>query len=132
MRVLVDTSVWSLAFRRGGPADHPAVKQLSGLLDAGEDLFLTGLVLQEILQAFRGEAVATEVAARLESFPLLPVEPETCIAAALLFRRCRERGVAASTVDCHIAASAIVDDCGLLTTDRDFQRMAQMSPLKLI
>lgn len=132
MRVLVDTSVWSLALRRGGPAEHPAVERLSGLLDSGEDLFLTGLILQEILQAFRSEEVAMQVAKHLEPFPLLPMEPENCSAAARLYRQCREKGLGASTIDCHIAASAITHDCRLLTTDRDFDRMAGISPLVLM
>ena len=55
MRVLVDTSVWSLALRKKGPTDHPSVRALSSLLLAGEDVFLVGLVLQEVLQAFRSE-----------------------------------------------------------------------------
>jgi len=45
MRVLVDTSVWSLALRKKGPVDHPAVRALSSLLLAGEDVFLVGVVL---------------------------------------------------------------------------------------
>lgn len=131
MRVLVDTSVWSLALRRRGPAEHPAVERLSGFLDAGEDLFLTGLILQEILQAFRSEKVADTVAERLEPFPLLLIEAETCRTAARLYRQCREQGLGASTIDCHIAASSITNDCQLLTTDRDFERMASISPLQL-
>jgi len=131
VRVLVDTSVWSLALRRGGPADHPAAARLQDLLESGDDLFLTGLVLQEILQAFRSEEVASRVAEYLESFPLLPIEPDTCLAAARFYRRCREQGVGASTIDCHIAASAMANDCRLLTSDRDFERMAEVSPLEL-
>ena len=132
MRVLVDTSVWSLALRRGGPADHPAIEKLSALLDSGDDLFLTGVILQEILQAFRSEEVAAQVAASLEPFPLLAGDPPTVRSAARLFRRCRDKGLGASTIDCHIAASAIENGCQLLTTDRDFQRMVRVSPLQLV
>jgi hypothetical protein len=39
LRVLVDTSVWSLALRKQGPADHPAVEKLTQLLRNGEDVF---------------------------------------------------------------------------------------------
>lgn len=131
MRVLVDTSVWSLVLRRGGPADHPAVARLLDLLESGDDLFLTGMVLQEILQAFRSEVMASQVAEHLEPFPMLPIEPDTCLAAASLYRRCREKGLGASTIDCHIAASAMANDCQLLTTDRDFERLARICPLEL-
>ena len=131
MRILVDTSVWSLVLRRGGPADHPAAARLQELLESGDDLFLTALILQEILQAFRSEETASEMADYFEPFPLLPLEPELCRAAARLFRRCRDQGVGASTIDCHIAASAIENDCHLLTTDRDFERMSEVSQLEL-
>lgn len=124
--------MWSLALRRDGPADHPAVARLLDLLESGDDLFLTGLALQEILQAFRSEAVASRVAEYLEPFPLLPIELDTSLAAARLYRRCREKGLGASTIDCHIAASALVNDCQLLTTDRDFERMARICPLELV
>lgn len=131
MRVLVDTSVWSLALRRGGPADHPAVARLRDLLEFGDDLFLAGLVLQEILQAFRSETAASQVAEYLEPFPLLPFDSDTSLAAARLYRRCLGKGLGASTIDCHIAASAIENDCQLLTTDRDFERLARICPLEL-
>ncbi len=131
MRILVDTSVWSLALRRGGPAEHPAVRKLHRYLDTGEDLFLTALILQEILQAFRSEKVASQIADYFEPFPLLPVESSLCRVAARLYRQCRDHGLGASTIDCHIAASAIENDCQLLTTDRDFERMSQVCPIEL-
>lgn len=131
MRVLVDTSVWSLALRRGGPAEDPAVVRLQEFLDSGEDLFLSSLILQEILQAFRSEAMASRVASHLEPFPLLPAVAEISLAAASLYKLCKEKGLGASTIDCHIAASAIENGCQLLTTDRDFAQMTTVSPLRL-
>ena len=131
MRVLVDTSVWSLSLRKGGPADHPAVEKLSGMLDAGEDLFLTGSILQEILQAFRQDRSFRSVVRHLEPFPLLEMERSGFIAAARLHRKCAAKGVAASTLDCQIAAAAIRHDCLLLAADRDFERIARISDLKL-
>ena len=62
MNVLVDTSVWSLLFRKTGPADHPGVRKLVKLLEAEGDVALTGVILQEILQAFRSPTVASLLA----------------------------------------------------------------------
>jgi len=42
MRVLVDTSVWSLSLRKHGPSHHPTVEKLTTLLQADEDVVLTG------------------------------------------------------------------------------------------
>ena len=131
MRVLVDTSVWSLALRKKGPADHPSVRALSSLLLAGEDVFLVGVVLQEVLQAFRSEKPFQTIAMHLEPFTLLPLERSDFVAAASLHRRCAAKGLTTSTVDCQIATAAMRHNCRLLSADDDFKRIAQVSDLKL-
>ena len=131
MRALVDTSVWSLSLRKKGPVDHPAVEKLVSLLQEGEDVFLTGLILQEVLQAFRSEASFRTLARHLEPFPLLELERRDFIVAASLHRKCAARGVSVSTVDCHIATTAIRYGCLLLSADRGFERIARFSELKL-
>ena len=131
MRVLVDTSVWSLALRKDGPAGHPAVVKLADYLRSDEDVFLTGLILQEILQAFRSEASFRQVARHLEPFPLLATGRPEAVAAATLHRICAAKGVTASTADCQIATAAIRHECLLLTADRDFERIAKWSALRL-
>ena len=132
MRVLIDTSVWSLAFRRGGPADHPTVSTLTSLLESDDDVFLTGIVLQEVLQAFRTDAAFRTMVDRLRPFPLLGLDRSDRIRAATLHRRCAASGIAASTADCEIATAAIRHDCRLLTADRDFERIARVSDLRLV
>jgi hypothetical protein len=131
VRVLVDTSVWSLLFRRAGPAEDPSVRQLTALLDAEEDVVLIGVILQEILQAFRSPAVAQRVEARLRALPLLELERRNFVDAAALKRRCASKGITASTVDCQIAQAAIAHSCILLTADRDFLGIASQSALRL-
>ncbi|HJU17180.1 MAG TPA: PIN domain-containing protein [Stellaceae bacterium] len=54
MSLFVDTSVWSLAFRRDAPALANEVRELVRAIKAGEELITTGLVLQELLQGFSG------------------------------------------------------------------------------
>ena len=130
-KVLVDTSVWSLALRKKGPSTHLAVEKLASLLREDEDVVLTGLILQEILQAFRSESPFRRVARYLEPFPLLELDRRDFIAAASLHRECAATGVSVSTADCQIAAAAIRHDCLLLSADKDFERIARLSPLKL-
>ena len=132
MRVLVDTSVWSLALRKKGPTEHSTVEKLASLLEADEDVVLTGVILQEILQAFRADSSFARVARHLEPFPLLDMGRREFVAAASLHRACASTGVSASTADCQIAAAAIRHDCLLLTADRDFDRIARVSSLKLV
>ena len=97
MRVLVDTCVWSLALRRQGPVDHPAVRAFSALLEKGEEVVIIGVILQEILQAFRADATFRKMVRHLEGFPLLPVGRDGHVAAARLHRACAASGVTAAT-----------------------------------
>ncbi len=131
MRTLVDTSVWSLSLRKKRPAEHPTVKKLMSLLRADEDVFLTGLILQEILQAFRSDSSFRRVARHLEPFPLLELERIDFVAAASLHRKCAARGVSVSTADCQMATAAIRHECLLLSADKDFERISRFSKLKL-
>jgi predicted nucleic acid-binding protein len=131
-RVLVDTSVWSLALRKKGAADHPAVARLASLLRADEDVFVTGLILQEVLQAFRSETSFRTIVKHFEPFPLLELERADYVYAAGLHRRCAAKGVSASTADCQIASAAVRHRCGLLTADRDFERIARLTDLDLV
>ena len=50
MTLFVDTSVWSLAFRRDTVPEVPEVKRLREALVGGESVYTTGTVLQELLQ----------------------------------------------------------------------------------
>lgn len=132
MRILVDTSVWSLALRRGGPAAHPAVGRLRALIRAGEDVALPGIVLQEVLQAFREEDAFRRVARSFEPFEVVEPQRQTHIEAARIHRRAAAKGVAATTTDCLIAATAVRHGDALLTTDRDFERLARVCDLQLL
>lgn len=132
MRVLVDTSVWSLSLRKKSPSGHPAVNKLTNLLESGEETFLTGLILQEILQAFKTDAAFSKIRRYLEPFPILEMHRDDYIASARLYRICASKGIVTSTADCQIAAAAIRNGCNLLTTDVDFRRIARVSDLKLM
>jgi len=124
--------VWSLALRkRAGDSEPVAVVRLRRLIDRG-DVVLSGLVLQEVLQGFKLEAHFRKAREVLAAFPLLQPDRGHYVAAAALRRACAARGVAASTADCQIAASAIGHRCALLTTDSDFERIAEHAPLRLV
>jgi len=104
---------------------------LAELLRRGEDVVLTGGILQEILQAFRSESTFRRVAQYFEPFALLPFERADYVAAAGIHRTCKQHGVSASTMDCQIVAAAIRYDCALLSADKDFERIARHCGLLL-
>ena len=49
MKILVDTSVWSLAFRRDAPPEDPAVSRLLRALQDDDVVVTYGIVVQELL-----------------------------------------------------------------------------------
>lgn len=132
MNAVVDTSVWSLVFRKRGPADHAQVDKLIDLLNGLYDVAITGSILQEVLQAFRSDRAVENVTRTLRPITLLDLDRETSIEAARLFRNCAAAGIATSTIDCQIATIAIRHKYALLSADDDFTRIARVCDLALI
>jgi predicted nucleic acid-binding protein len=77
--LFVDTSVWSLAFRRDHPPDAPSVTHLREELVTGEAVTTTGIVLQELLQGIRGPKQRTRLLELFEPPPagLTDADPTT-------------------------------------------------------
>ena len=131
MRVLVDTSVWSLAFRRDGSPEAPEVVCLRRLLEDGDLVFTAGVILQELLQGVRGPRARERLAGRFADMPFLVPDREDHHAAADLHATCRRRGVQAGTIDVLLAQLCVRHDLVLLTTDRDFTHVQKVCPLEV-
>ena len=61
MTLLVDTSVWSLAFRRDSDGSSAEVLALRQALEGGDLVVTTGLILQELLQGFSGPRASKDL-----------------------------------------------------------------------
>lgn len=132
MRVLADTSAWSLLFRRNpGTGRSPVAALFREFLEDGVPVFLTGVICQELLTGFRSELRRAELIEKLAPFELLRPRRETHSQAARLADKCLRKGVTPSTVDVLIAQLAIERDCTLLTADADFSAIARCVRLKL-
>lgn len=131
MNVLVDTSVWSLALRRDTP-DPDAVSALTRSMDRGDLLVTTGIIVQELLQGFRGPRQRERLIERFSTFPLIVPDLTDHIEAASLQRTCRHAGIQVQTIDVLLAQLAIRHDLDLLTTDGDFDLIARCSPLRIL
>ena len=131
--ILVDTSVWSLAFRRrrSESSEPSEARILRELIEADEETALPGIVLQELLSGIREKAQFVRLEEILAGFPLILATQETHIEAANIANAYRSKGIATSTVDCLIAAMAIEHNAQLLTSDRDFVYMADHCALRL-
>ena len=131
MTLFVDTSVWSLAFRRGKPSTAPEVRALRRALEGGEVIVTTGLILQELLQGFAGPRARADIIDRFTALPLLTPNRQNHVDAAELRNRCRRAGVQIGTIDALIAQLCIRHKLTLLTTDNDFGQAAAYCPLQV-
>ena len=131
MTLFVDTSVWSLAFRRDRPPEVPEVDVLARALQGGEQVVTTGLVLQELLQGFSGARAHEQIVGRFAALPLLVPDRADHIAGADIRTTCRRSGIQVGTIDALLARLCIRHGLTMLTTDADFTRIAKRHPLRV-
>lgn len=131
MSVLVDTSVWSLELRRDGPKTNVQVKKLTKLIEDDTEIYVTGIILQELSQGFVGAKAQEAIVSRFTALPMLVPETSDYIAAAALRYQCRRKGVQVGTIDALIAQLVIRYKLSLLTTDKDFTHIQKVVKLKI-
>ena len=132
MKIIVDTSIWSLALRRKDSPENREADLLRKLIEDGEDIYLIGIILQEVLQGIKRPADFQALTNYFESFPLIELSREDYIKAAALKTSLISKGIQASTVDALIASAASTHDCFLFTADKDFLHIAKHAKLKLL
>ena len=131
MSLLVDTSVWSLAFRRDGQHGAPEVSALRAALQGADQVFTTGLVLQEVLQGFAGPKNRDQLVERLSVLAFLQPDKQDHIAAADIGHACRRRGLQIGAIDALLIQLCQRFDLTLLTTDNDFQAASRQVEFRL-
>ena len=131
MSLFVDTSVWSLAFRRERPSAAGEVQALIRAIEAGELILTTGLVLQELLQGFLGAKAQAQILDRFSAIPLIVPDRTDHIEAAALRNHCRRAGVQAGTIDALLAQLCLRHGLTMLSADDDFRHIAGRCALKL-
>ncbi len=135
MKVLVDTSVWSLALRRLpdqlSPGQMRLVQQLRELINEHR-VVMIGPIRQELLSGIRDGALFDRVRDWMRAFPDERLSESDYEAAARMGNRCRAAGLACASIDLLICAVSVRHPAAILTTDQDFARYAELLPLKLV
>ena len=131
MSLFVDTSVWSLALRRDSSGDGPELGRLREALASQEAVYTTGLVLQELLQGFRGPKARDSIVEHFAALPMIVPGRDDHIAAADIRNTCRRQGVQLGTIDALLARLCVHHDLEMLTTDGDFHHAARHTPLRI-
>lgn len=121
MSLLVDTSVWSLAFRRDIDTVAPEVQALQHALEGADQVFTTGLVLQELLQGFAGPKARGSLIERFAALGFLQPDRGDHIEAAEVRNACRRQGVQIGTIDALLIQLCVRHDLVLLAADKDFR-----------
>jgi predicted nucleic acid-binding protein len=128
--VLVDTTVWIDFFAAKSTSE---VAELERLLDGGEDICTCGVILAEVLQGIREDDDYKRTLSRFDSFLFLPMNRQTFLRAAELFRSLRRRGITIrKPIDCMIASVSMENDIALLHNDRDFDPIEIHCGLKVV
>jgi predicted nucleic acid-binding protein len=130
MRVLIDTSVWSLALRRRKDLQNPEADELRRLI-ATHVAEIIGPIRQEILSGVRDAAQFACLEGHLAAFPDLPLLAEDYVTAATFFNMCRSKGIQGSNTDFLLCAVAVRHDLAIFTTDGDFPQFARCLPIRM-
>ncbi len=130
--IAVDTSVWIDWF---ADRSTPQVEYFDGVLELeSEDFALVDLTFTEVLQGLRHEKDVRRVEQKLSTFAVLRLSHMVDFrAAAAIYRAARRKEITIrSTIDCLIAAACIREDVPLLHSDKDFDRLAQLTTLSVV
>jgi len=91
--VLVDTTVWFDFF---ADRPQPHVATLQKLIEEDADLCVCGVILAEVLQGIRSDAVHRKTKLYFESLIFMPMRRQTYEKSAALYRSLRKKGVTIS------------------------------------
>ena len=142
MQVLVDTSVWSLAFRRRVPGANPELAAQQARLKASLELLrdlvadgratLIGAIRQELLSGIKNQAQFSKLRSTMAAFDDMVLTREDYESAAEYLNTCRSKGVQGSNTDFLICAAAHARKLPILTTDNDFVLYKKYLPIELL
>lgn len=131
MSVLIDTSVWSQAFRRHSiDGESDVIRELRELIADGNALMI-GPVRQELLSGIKQPSQFEELRSRMRAFPDVRLESADHERAAEQFNTSRKHGIQGSNTDFLICAVAERLQVAIFTTDNDFVHFSSLLPIRL-
>ncbi len=128
--ILIDSSAWIEYLRDTGSG---ACTRMNDLLASDAPMATCDTVMMEILSGTTSEQEANELMRLLDRCRFYPVRPLfDSTGAAAIYRRCRRVGFTPRRLnDCLIAAVALEYDLPVLHQDRDFERIAEVTGLRI-
>jgi predicted nucleic acid-binding protein len=133
VKILIDTSIWSLALRRSGALtrkDQSLVQELNELI--GEvRVAMIGPIRQELLSGITVKSQFDALKEKLSAFEDIPLTREDYERAAEFYNTCRKSGIQGSQIDFLICAVAAGREIPIFTTDNDFILYAKYLTISL-
>jgi predicted nucleic acid-binding protein len=127
MASLLDASVW-IDFSRARSPDQ--LKKLITPYVLRPDACVSEPVMFEVLRHATDDE-AEQLQAQFSTMVTLPTPPTLWRDAAVLGQSCRRRGFTAGSLDLLVASTAIYHDAELVTFDTDFERIAEVTNLRV-
>lgn len=133
MMVLVDTSVWSLAFRKTKKNDveNKIIGYLSTIL-LDLKVVMIGPIRQEVLSGISQQPKFDDLRNRLSIFTDWNIKTKDYELAANFYNEGRSKGIQGSHIDYLICAIAVNNNFTILTLDKDFDNYQKFTEIKLI
>jgi predicted nucleic acid-binding protein len=130
MKILVDTSVWSLSLGRKNKTalSDDERRMAASLTEAVQDgrVAMIGPIRQEIMSGVKDSDQFERLRSALEAFEDEPITTRHYEEAARLFNLCRSRGVECGPVDILICAVAAANHWSILTNDAGLKRCIEV------
>jgi predicted nucleic acid-binding protein len=133
VKVLVDTAIWSLAFRRDRAISEEAqvlVSELHELINEVRAVVI-GPIRQELLSGISTKTQFDTLKEHLSAFEDLPIAQADYERAAEFYNTCRQAGIQCSQIDFLICSVAAGAGMPIFTSDKDFLLYVKLLPIVL-
>jgi predicted nucleic acid-binding protein len=132
MKVLIDTPIWSLAFRKKN-ISHEDQNKVAALTELITDLrvAIIGTIRQEVLSGISDQNKFELLKERMSVFSDYIIRTSDFEVAAEYSNICRRHGIQGSHTDFLICATSVRNDWEIFTDDGDFLEYRKYLPIKL-
>jgi len=131
MKVIVDTDVWSEAFRKLKGQRSSYCDELEFLVQESR-VQMIGPIRMEVLCGIREPEVFDRIEKSLKPFPDRRLESKIFVLAAKFFNICRSKGIQGSNTDFIVCACSVFWKMPILSKDKDYSHYRKLLPIEQI
>lgn len=129
MKVIVDTDVWSEAFRKKSGRNSLFCNELELLVQESR-VQMIGPIRMEILCGLKDAQVFERIENSLRAFPDRVLDSEVFVLASKFFNLCRSKGIQGSNTDFIICACSVLWKSPILSKDKDYGHYRKLLPIE--